>query len=320
MLGSIQPTSIQERTTIMKTNTLPLLTSALVVACSIQYNAQGAPPSTQKLAPVTVHGQRPGMQKANGEVDTPKSTFAELIESGVYNYQNERLGHIKDVTADLEQGRLVEVLVSTRSGTFGMHEKITAVPPTMLKFDTVNNVTRINVSKARFDAAPALGRANPATYSQTDRAVASSRYFGVKPWFERGQLGFVQTTAALDLMQIKNPQGNYMGKVGLILMDLPSARIRQIIDDTVTMHGDGSHVLAPTALRYNAAHTGLVLNEQFSTLNNSPHFRWINGNGGDTQYVEQTNASAVNSPAMRRSVTPTKVASRHNRTRNLAAE
>lgn len=308
----------------MKLNSIRLISSLVAAACTVQ--VQGAPPASEELAPIVVQGQRSAT--ATGEVDGPVSTFAELIDQPVRNYQNEKLGHIKAITVDLERGRVVEVLVSSGGGMLGLNGKITALPPSVLKYDAAHETAWINVSKARFDAAPALARANAATYSQTDRAIAASRYFGVKPWFEHGGLGYVQTTDELNLMQIKDPQGRYLGKIGLIMLDLPTGRIRQVVNDMETMHGDGSFTLAPTALHYNASHTGLVLNDSYASLTNAPHFRWMHGNGNDTHFVEQTNASRqvyskVTTTSRSVSRTQQKVAARTKdtaRTRQIAAE
>ncbi|MDB6007604.1 MAG: hypothetical protein JWR15_4591 [Prosthecobacter sp.] len=309
----------------MKLNSTYLITSVLAAAFAMQ-QAQGAPPAGQELAPVVVQGNRPGVAVPTGEVDTPVSTFGELIGAPVRNYQNEKLGRIKAITVDLEHARVVEVLVSS-GGMMG--GKTTPVPPTVFKWDAAQEVVRLNVSKARFDAAAPLGRSDAATYSQADRVAAASRYFGVKPWFGQGGLGYVQTTAAIDLMQIKNPQGKYLGKVGLIMMDLPTGRVRQVINDMETMHGDGSHVMAPTALRYNVAHNGLVLNSTYAGINDSPHFRWVRGNGGDTHFMEQVNAdrrtvvTGRTTTVAAKSARPQTVASRVKRpthTRQIAAE
>ncbi len=275
----------------MKLKSTHLIGGFLAAACAFT-QVQGAPTSSQELAPMTIQGNAPRTPKVNGEVDSPKNSFSELIEIEVLNFQNEKLGRVKAITADLEQGRLVEVLIGTRSGMLGMNETLTPVPPSSLMIDARHEIARINVSKARFDAAPKLPRSNAAFYSQQDRAIASSRYFGVaQPWFARTGLGYVQTTADLELMQIKNMQGQYMGKVGLVLMDLPTSRIRQIVDDTESMDGSGSHFLRPEALHYNAKRNGLVLNNTFAGLNNNAaHFRWVHGNGGDNHYVQELNA------------------------------
>lgn len=268
----------------MKLKSTHLISGLFAATCAFT-QTQAAPPS-QDLPPLVIQGNKP-----TGEVTTPKQTFAELIEIEVLNFQNEKLGRIKAVTADLERGRLVEVLIGTRSGMLGMNETITPVPPSVLKVDARHELARINISKAQFDAAPKLLRSNATAYSEHDRAVASSRYFGVDPWFKRTGLGYVQTTSSLELMQIKNTQGQYMGKVGMVLMDLPTSRITKIVDDTESMDGGGSHILPVGSVHYNAKRTGLVLDRTFAELKNESHFRWVHGNGDDTHYVEELNGN-----------------------------
>ena len=257
------------------------------MTCSFT-QVQGTAADDQAIPPIVIYGNQP-----TGEVDGPISEFAELIDIEVLNYQNEKLGRIKAITTDLEHSRLVEVLVSNKSGFLGMRERITPVPPTLFRYDARHEVARLNVSKARFDAAATLPALNAAVYSQADRAAAASRYFGVSPWYAASGLGYVQTSAAIELMQIKNSSGQYMGSVGMLFMDLPSGRIRNVVNNTESMDGSGSHVLSPGSLRYNVRHNGLVLNANFEQVANSPRFRWVHGNGNDTHFVEQINAGPI---------------------------
>lgn len=283
----LQHLNTHNQTTPMKPTSIHLISGVLAVVCSLT-QTYGAPPPSRELPPIVIQGNT---AEATGEVYTPKKSFAELIDAEVLNLQNEKLGKIKAITVDFENGRLVEVLVSTRSGMLGLHETITPVPPALFKMDARRAIIRINVSKARFDAAAKLPQMNAAAYSQKERAVAASRYFGVEPWFSQvPQLGFVQTNTAIEMMQIKNMQGRYMGKVGLLMMDLPTARIRQVVADTEAMDGSGRHILPMGFLHYNAKHDGLMLDRSFAELENDPHFRWANGNASDTEYVEEVNA------------------------------
>lgn len=275
-----------ERTPIMKLSSKPLIGSILIVTCCLS-QAMGAPTASQKLNP-TVASVRPAMSPSfKGEIDGPKLRFAELIGQEVFNFQNERLGRIKAMTADLSHSRLVEVLVSTRSGMLWLHETITPVPPTAFTINSDGDVVRLNMSKERFAAAPKLPAMNTTVYAQTDRAAASSRYFGVKPWFEPGGLGHIETTGAIRLMQIKSPQGKYLGQVGTLLLDLHTGRINQVVDATESFDRNGNRVLSPSALTYNAKHDALVLNETLPQLANAPHFRWAQGYFGAQEFVEE---------------------------------
>lgn len=272
-----------------------LIVSALIVTCTLP-QAMGAPKASQSLAPIVINGRSAGVSKPTGEVDGPRQQFTELIGLEVRNLQNEKLGRIKAITTDLPRSRLVEVLISTKSGLLGMHEVITPVPPTAFTVSTAHEIAYLNVSKARFDAAAKLPAMNAAVYSQTDRAAAASRYFGVKPWFVPSGLGYVQTTAAIEMMQIKNAQGKYLGSVGMLFMDLPSGRLNQVVDDTVSMDGNGSHILPPAAFSFNANHNGLVLNESFPQLADMRHFHWAHGTFDDTNYFEEILPAERNTP------------------------
>ncbi len=273
-----------------------LISSVLIVTCSLP-QAMGAPTAGQTLAPIVIHGKSPSVPKLTGEIDTPKRLFTELIGMQVFNFQNEKLGRIHAITVDLHSSRLVEVLISSQSGLMGLHQTITPAPPTAVKVDTNRENAYLNVSKARFAAAPKLTRLNPAFYSQTDRAAASSRYFGVAPWYQPSGLGYVETSDNIELLQIKNPQGKYLGKVGRIFMDLPTGRIRQFVDDTESMDGNGNHILPQGSLTYNARHTALVMNSNFAQIVAKPHFRWDQGTFGEQEFVEEV-VSGRNAPVI----------------------
>jgi len=270
----------------MKLQSMHLIGSVLIMTCSLP-QASGAPVASQTLAPMTANGRPSAAPKPAGEIDGPKQRFIELIGMTVRNFQNEKLGRIKAITADLQRSRLVEVLVSTRSGLLGLHETITPVPATAFRVDTARELALLNVSKARFEAAAKMTRRNSAVYSQTERAAAASRYFGVSPWYVPAGLGHIETTGDIELMQIKNAQGKYLGLVGRLFMDLPTGWIRQVVDDTESMAGSGSHILPQGSLAYNAKHDGLVLNENLAQLMNKPHFRWDEGTLGETEFVEE---------------------------------
>lgn len=222
---------------------------------------------------------------ANAEQFRQQESFTEFIGLEVWNLQNEKLGKVKFITADLENARLVEVVVTTRGGFLGFGGKTTSIPPRALTLDPTRRVLRLDMSKARFNAAPKFTTFNVAAYSQRDRVAAVIRYFGLQPWFflegqtvqknaEILQMGNVQRTESILGMQIHNKKGQYVGKVASLMMDLPKGRIVHVVDDTEAMGGDGSHIIQARALRYNTAHNGLVLDDSLAKLDGEPHFKW----------------------------------------------
>jgi sporulation protein YlmC with PRC-barrel domain len=291
----------------MKLNVIHLVSSILALTCAFQQVQSATPNRATRVS--SLQGKRTTILRATGEVDGPDSRFAELIGLEVRNAQDEKLGRIKAISVDLANSRLVEVLVGSRAGFLGVNERITPVPAQAFTYDDNHEVARLNVTRAQFNAAATIPSRDPAYLGQQDRIVASSRYFGVKPWFAHAgnagapRLGYVQTTEAIELMQIKNPQGQYLGEVGLLMMNLRSGRITQVVDDTDTMDDSNNHILPLKALSYNSNRTGLILNETFPQLLRQPHLRWGNALGSATHFTEEV------SPVLKVASTPVKVAS-----------
>jgi sporulation protein YlmC with PRC-barrel domain len=76
--------------------------------------------------------------------DTEK--FTRLIGLEIRNLQDEKLGKVKFITVDLENARLVEIVVTTTGGVWGLGTKITAVPPRACILDEEKNVMRIDTT------------------------------------------------------------------------------------------------------------------------------------------------------------------------------
>ncbi|MFN0076011.1 MAG: PRC-barrel domain-containing protein [Prosthecobacter sp.] len=223
--------------------------------------------------------------KPNVNVFRQEESFTEFIGLEVWNLQNERLGKVKFITADLENARLVEVVVTTSGGFLGFGGRTTSIPPRALTLDAAQKVLRVDMSRARFNAAPKFKTSDVAAYSNRSRVASIIRYFGLQPWFflegqavqknaEILQLGDVKRTEAILGMQINNTQGQYMGKVSSLMMDFAKGHITHVVTDTQAMGGNGSHVIQPRALRYTPAHTSLVLDNTRAELKGEPSFKW----------------------------------------------
>lgn len=241
---------------------LTLITGA-IAASSLCLHAE-VPRAGGPLPPVVVYGPASASPQANGHVYRTESSFTELIGVEVWNLQNEKLGRIKYITADFDQARLVDVAIVSGGGWFGLGGKITSVPPRSLRLDATSNLLRLDMSKALFDAEPAF---------RTTR-----------------QANIQKISSIIDL-PIHNPQGQYLGKVGSLMMDLPSGRIVQVINVTQAMGGEGNSVLAPRALRFNAKHSSLVLNQSPAQLDDQPLFKWVGGTR--PSFKEEFNHAAV---------------------------
>ncbi len=217
--------------------------------------------------------------------DTEK--FTRLIGLDLLNLQGEKLGKIKYITADLENARLVEIIVTTKGGLWGLGTRVTAVPPRACTLDEVKNVMYLDVSKEKFAGAPNFDESDMTGSSQRDKVAAVNRYFGLEPWFfTEGQtvkkntqilrLGFVQRTDRLIGLPISNKKGESIGRIETLTMDLPKGQILHVVAVTDAKASPRS-IIQARALRFNADHTSLVLDDTIAELAGEPHFKWLNG-------------------------------------------
>lgn len=211
--------------------------------------------------------------------------FSEIVDMPVWNLQNEKLGRLKSFTVDLQNGRLVEMVVST-GGWMGMGGKELAVAPRALKIDTGAQVLRLDVTKERFLAGPRFDASHTNAATARQQVAGVLRYYGLQPWFfmegqpvvknaEILELGHVRRVDQVMEMQIFKPEGGYVGKVGSVFTDLPKGQIVHVVAVARGMgYGDRS-VIQARALRYNAAHSALVLENNPTQLEGEPGFKWM---------------------------------------------
>ncbi|HBJ87863.1 MAG TPA: hypothetical protein DDZ88_29190 [Verrucomicrobiales bacterium] len=288
----------KEEGTFMKLKSI-FMTSALAASC-LCLRAQETPRANEEMPPVYVYGPAEGATKGKGRLYAPVKHFTELVGLEVRNFQNEELGKIRFVTVDLENARVVDVVITSGGGFFRRDTMTTAVPPLALKFDANSRIARLNMSKARFDAASRFITSDAAAYSNRERVAAVMRYFGQEPWFfHEGQvaskngrllnLGHVRRTESIVGLQIKNTRGQYLGWVSTLMIDLPKGRVVHVVNETESMDGEGSLIIQPGQLRYNHAHNGLVLDKSFVELKEEPRFKW--GSVYRNTYQEELHAN-----------------------------
>jgi sporulation protein YlmC with PRC-barrel domain len=89
------------------------------------------------------------------------------------------------------------------------------------------------------------------------------------------RLGYVQKAGRLMGTPVKNLQGQQLGKVENLMVDLSAGRIIAVIISTGGFPdlGDELSAVPPTALRFNPQHDTLQLDASKETLAGSPHFK-----------------------------------------------
>jgi sporulation protein YlmC with PRC-barrel domain len=260
--------------TIMKrTTSLAACAAAILCSCTQPEDASG------------VH--RSQFRKAE--------SFTEFIGLEMRNLQDERLGVVKHITVDLENARVVEVIVTPDAAIAGRNAPALAVPPRAVSLDSLSHVLRLDASKAKFAAAPRYSAAHMDTDTQRSRVAQVNRHFGMEPWFfTDGQkvmknakilrLGYVQRTDQVLRLPIQNHEGEYVGRVGTLRMDLPKGQIVHVVVVTDKAASSRS-VIQARALKFNGAKDGLIVDSTMAELAGEPHFRWVNGS--KTSYQEE---------------------------------
>lgn len=220
-----------------------------------------------------------------------QSSFS-AIGKKVVNAQDQTLGRVTDLAVDLENGRLVEVIVSAPSGFLGLGQRTVAVPPGALMFDLVSGVIRLDMDKERFKVAPELDYDNWAEHSQSRHVAEVYRYYGQQPYFAAdGQgspsgntsfepLGHVQRMSKLLGFLVKNLQGEELGRVNSVQFDFASGYLSHVIVLAPGFAQEKS-VIQPRALKYNAERDGLLLDVSQQAFKEEPRFKWTYGTKGD---------------------------------------
>ena len=248
--------------------------------------------------------QAPAAEPPTHEAFRAVQPMISIIRMDVEDSQDQNIGRVDDLAIDLENGRLVEVIVSS-GGFFGLGERSIAVPPTALRFDPADGVLRINVDKEKFKAAPDFEMSKWAEHSQSRRVAEVYRYYGQEPYFAADSqgsrsgntatepLGYVQRSSVLTGLPIKNLQDELLGNVNSFLCELASGRVLHVI---VLAPGflKTKSVIPATALRFNAAHDALYLDVSTQAFKNEPRFKWIYGDEGDFQQETYSDTKAAN--------------------------
>ncbi|MEI7729975.1 MAG: PRC-barrel domain-containing protein [Verrucomicrobiota bacterium] len=213
----------------------------------------------------------------------------ELIGLEVKDSQNQPLGKIKDLALDLENGRIVEVIVAS-GGFLGWGQRIVAVPPGAFEFDVAGETVSLNVSKAKFQAATAFSLSKWEEHCQSPRVAAAYRYFGQEPYFaadgknsQTGNtatepLGYFQRSSELIGLPVNNASDKRLGTVNAFMFDL---RQGYVIHTVVQASGvfPTKSIIQTRALRFNATHDALCLDISTQAFRDRPRFQWTENPG-----------------------------------------
>lgn len=228
-----------------------------------------------------------------------------FIDMKVHDNQGQYIGKVTDLALDLENGRIVEVLVSS-GGFLGMFQRTVAVPPGALRFEVLggaleprgflqempfnfearDGVLRLNRDMKQFKAAPVFTVSKWAEHCQSQHVMELYRYYGQEPYFAAdGQssptgntatepLGYVQRSSKLVGLPVKNLQEQPLGSVFTFLFS--SLGGRAVISHVIVMTTGYTYswsVIPSRALRFNAARDALYLDVSTQAFKDEPRFK-----------------------------------------------
>src|ERR1039458_8586860 len=222
-------------------------------------------PNPTRDGPDYTRDRMPHAQRSDSLKDSAKAS--DLIGMTVKNYQNEKLGKVKDLAVDVESGRVVQVILST-GGFIGIGDTLTVIPPEALHHDVANKVLHLDANKEKLTGAPKFEMSKWAEYSDSEHLSGVYRHYGEEPaltFIQKGdavpdaapntlstpkadgtwdkdrissksqcmipvsRLSQVQKASKLMGTPVKNLQDEKLGKVENILVDLPSGRLVAVI-------------------------------------------------------------------------------------------
>jgi osmotically-inducible protein OsmY/sporulation protein YlmC with PRC-barrel domain len=224
-----------------------------------------------------------------------------IIGLEIKDAQDQRLGKVKDLAVDLQNGRVVEVIVA-KGGVLGLEEQLVAVPPGQFTADPAEKGLQLNADTARFKEAPTFKMSEWDPEVQQGRIEEVYQCYGTQPYFAaNGQsgdlnnnstpahaseaakaaqnappyLGHVQRASKLIGTPVRNLQDEKIGNAENLVVDLPAGRVVEVIVASGGFLGMGDELSAipPQSFRSGPEPETLVLDTTKEALSSAPHFK-----------------------------------------------
>ncbi len=214
---------------------------------------------------------------------------------------DQKLGKVKDLALDLQNGRIAEVIMAT-GGALGMDQKVIAVPPSSFACDRTMRYLRFTADKDLLKNSPEFKTSQWQESTQYVEIRETYQRFGVTPYFLHDrqpvvpipasshavedyysfenpstlpQLGFISRATRLMGTSTMNALDEHLGKVDDLVLDVPAGRIVEVILSSGGVLGVGANLRAvpPQAFRWNTNNTALTLATTSEAFKVAPHFK-----------------------------------------------
>jgi len=245
---------------------LPMASFAQDVQLQAQSQSQQGGTSGKPAASRTEGGQAAKHELRVIRADT-------LLGMQVKNQQGEELGEIENFMIDVQDGNIAYVVMDT--GLFG---RLLAVPMRVLTINPNERTATLNVDKARLQQAPSFATEAWADAVERRWLVDVYTFYGTQPYphlqvitTEPIRVARADKILGLD---VENPQGENLGEIENLLIDLNEWRVASATLAFGGWLGLGEN-LAPVpwdALRFTPGADRVTLNVDKEKLRKAPQF------------------------------------------------
>lgn len=232
-----------------------------------------------------------------------------IIGREIKDAQNQKIGHVKDLAVDLQNGRIAEVIVGT-GGVLGMNERYVAVPPQEFTCDpSTHTLQLMNADKNKLAEAPEF------KLSQWDANVGQPQvtevyhYYGATPYFGAevkpesssqtgNQFGQLQRADKIIGTEVHNTQNDRLGRVNDMVVNLHDGRVIELIVSSGGFLGIDNELSAIPPQAFHQGNEGdtLALDVSRDQLMNAPHFKSSQWPNLDDQQYTSSVYQAYNVP------------------------
>ena len=245
---------------------LPAVSFAQDTQSQVQSQSQQGGASGKPAASRTKGGQaaKPELQVVRADT---------LLGMEVKNQQGEKLGEIENFMIDVKDGNIAYTVMDT--GLFG---KLLAVPMRALTVKPGERTAMLNVDKAKLQQAPSFATDSWSDAVERRWLVDVYTFYGTQPYpslqvITTEPIGVAHADKILGL-DAENPQGENLGEIENLLIDMTAGRIASIMLAFGGWLGLGEN-LAPVpwdALTFKPGTDRVTLNVDKEKLRKAPQF------------------------------------------------
>src|SRR5688572_13419551 len=208
---------------------------------------------------------------------------SELIGMNVNNASDQKIGDVNNLGLDLQAGRVAYVILGS-GGVLGVGDKLYVMPPNAFTLGSDKKTLVSGIDKAKLEGAPTLNGKDWGEISHGPFATRVYQHYGKQPYWSgaqvasagreeatgaanpptrgvsgedrisrnnanaargRGEFAKVEDARQLIGLNIENANGDDLGKLNDIIVDLESGRV---LYGVATLKGGGTRAVAPANL------------------------------------------------------------------------